>query len=336
MDHATFDRFLALNSHLTALAAAGVPLHLGPRAGDTGAELERVSAEVALEVGRGSSLETVLDGEQRLPVAYRCAMLASLRSDDPVTVLEALHQPATVRQHLQRSTSRLLTGPLILFLVAFAAFIYLCLYVTPRLHGMYEQVNQAPSAPVAFLVAARLWLPYWGPLVPLVLLIGVGLSWSSHGVPRVGWIPRAQRYRKTTGHATFARQLARLVEHGIPLSDALPIAAGQIGDKHLASAASVIADAARLGNTADAQHPELQHLPPLLRWSLTSQTGLEKLATNLRFAAGFYHRSVERRIDRIQSVLAVVGTAFLGGATVLAYGLAVFLPIVQLLVDLSS
>ncbi len=335
MDHAAFDRFLALNAHLTALAAAGVPIDLGVGANDTAAEVERLNAQVALEVGRGRSLEAVLTDRQQLPAAYCSAVLAALRSDDPLAVLESVFQPASARDHLRRSTVRMLVGPGIVFIVACVAFIYLCQYVSPELEAIYKQFNEKLSAPASLLVAGRLWLPYWAPVVLLSVLGGMGILWGWAGFQRVGWIPGARRYLDATNFAGFSSQLARLIEHNVPLADALPIAAGQTSDRHLVSGAKVIADARRRGHAVDYQQPEVQGLPPLLRWSLTSQPGLENLATNLRFAAEFYHHSAQLRIARVGFAFPAVGGALLSGAIVFAYGLAVFTPIVQLLVEIS-
>ena len=73
----------------------------------------------------------------------------------------------------------------------------------------------------------------------------------------------------------------------------------------------------------------------MLRWSLTGELGDQSLPEILRFAEKTYRHTAERRAAVLRFVLPTMLGALLGGSIVLAYGLSVFGPFVQLLEDLA-
>ncbi|MGI9428693.1 MAG: type II secretion system F family protein [Bythopirellula sp.] len=337
MDPATLDQFLALNRHLAALAAAGVPLELGPRTKDATATLERYNSTIALDVGQGRSLAAALAQNDKLPGTYRAAVVAALEGGDSTAALDALSGQSSAERQLLRSAWRSLVAPLIVFALAYVAFIYLCLFVSPTLEALYDQLRhqlgEQPSASVRLLAAARTWLPVWGPLLPLFVIICIWVWRRGEGGRQRHLILGMKKYLADTRHANFAGQLARLIERDIPLVDALPLAAGQSSDQRLAAAAATISDARRRDESIEPA--QVSTVPPLLRWALISQLSSEQLPDNLRFAADTYRRSAVRRADRWRFTLPVVVGALLGGVIVLAFGLSVFTPMVSLLENLS-
>jgi type II secretory pathway component PulF len=262
-----------------------------------------------MRVGRGQSLEEATSEEPLLTEQYRQALLTYLRCDDPRIALDSLSSPATTRRRLALGLGSAMVYPLILLTIAYCGFLYLCQVTGPAIETMYRQSNQSPSWAISFLAIARQWVPVWAPLVPLLIAIGLlwwklrgsNLSWS--------WLPGTKRYYQSVHHSHVANQLAGMLESGCSLEQSL----------------ETVLPTAKRGDA----------MPPLLRWAIEGEGGDEPLPKVLRFVATIYQQTAERqeRTWRLMTPM-ICGLAF-GGLLVLAYGLSLFLPVVQLLRDIA-
>lgn len=334
MGQVTLDRVLELNRQLAALSEAGVALELGAPSASVQSVLDKANASLALRVSLGQPLADAIEDNEELPGIYRHALETGLRSDDLTTVLEGVSCQSTAKDDLRRTLSQSFVQPLVLFALAYAGFILLCLRFSPTLEGIYDQLRREPSFGVAFMRAARDWLPVWGPLVPLLTLIVVVL-WHKGSGRVLSWLPLAGRYATTVAHANFADQLASLLEKDVPTAEALELAGGVTGNAGLVAASSTVAAAQRSGETLSSDDPRLRRLPPLLRWALTSDLDDQSLPEVLRFAAQTYHQSAERQAAVWRVALPALIGALVGGVIVLAYALSMFGSLFALLKDLS-
>ena len=331
MSEVTLENVLALNEQLVALADAGVPLALAP--GGSREELrgtiERIDRALAVGERLGQPLGDATSYYPDMPPAYRSALEAGLRSGHLTATLDGLTRQASAENSLRGIVGRSLIPPLIVLALALVGLSVLCLGFSPALEGIYEQTGETPSGLLAVLVVLREWLPYWGVLVPAALLVGIVLWLRGWG----NWqrlIPGYEKCEEAVRNAEFARQLRLLLENGVPVAEGLPLAAAVTDDKDL------LAAAAALGPSDAAPDPgELRGLPPLLRWALAGDPGSEPLTSVLRFTEDTYRLKAERLMSVWRFAVPTILGALLGGAVVLAYGLAVFGPVVQLLKDLS-
>ena len=366
MNHTTLDRVLEVNKQLAALAKVGVPLDLGCRqpGQSVDASLEHINAELALRVSRGQSVEKALAEGRKIPQRYRAVMQTGLHGDSIASILEGVSRRAIAVDGLRSTVGYSLVQPLVLFTLFYFAFVFLCVSVSPTFEGIYRQLYRQPSTSVALLATARQWLPYWAPVPPLLVILGV-LVWrrgsrqrfvTIQGRKRWRWIPGATDYLSATTRANFADQLAMLLENNVPLAEGLPLAAAATGDSSLVAAAETITEAGKKGAgtfcrngpkgtlskrflTPFCPSPnqrEVRALPPLLRWALTSDLGEEPLAPILRFASATYRQAAEHREAVWNVAIPALAGAVLGGVFVFTYGLCVFLPVIQLLQDLSA
>jgi type II secretory pathway component PulF len=334
MSDITLDRVLALNKELVALSAAGMPLQLGAPSTSVENVLDRVNSSLALRTSRGQSLTDALEDNDELPSIYRHALQTGLRSDDLTVVLDGVSRQSTAQDDLRRAFGQSFVQPLVLFAIAFAGYMVLCLRFSPTLEGIYDQLRWEPNAGVALLRAARHWLPVWGPLVPILVLAAV-LFWRRGSGTMRFWIPFARHYAATVAKANFAEQLASLLEKDVRREEALELAGGVTGDKALITAAVALASAHQRGERLTADDPRLRRLPPLLRWALTGDLGDQSLPDILRFAAQTYRQSAERQAAVWRVALPALITALVGGAIVFAYALSMFGPLISLLRDLA-
>lgn len=336
MSNVTLNDVLALNDELAALAEMGIPSNLAPGASpeEFAAVIKQINSSLTLRSDLGQTLIAAAAENQELPPVYRGALEAGLRSNRLSATLDGMSRQATADNELRSTIGRSLIPPLIVLVLAYFGFLFLCLYYSPTLEGMYQQVGQAPSWTTHFLIAMRTWLPYWALLPPLLMIAGVVFWRRGWG----GWqrlVPGSRRYAVSVRNANFARQLTLLVENGLSLAESLPVAAAVTGDARLIAASAELSAAYRDEKTPAADSKTLLVLPPILRWALTGDLGEQSLPEILRFAERTYRHKAERRAATWRTVLPATIGAVLGGIVVLAYGLSMFGPFVQLLKDLA-
>jgi type II secretory pathway component PulF len=336
MSEVALENVIAANQVLTALAEVGVPLNrnLGDSPPAIAASLARIDRVLQLRADLGQPLDTAASQSEELPALYRGALEAGLQSDRLVALLDGVTQQAAAENALHTLVGRSLIPPLILASLAYLGLIVTCLNYAPALAGMYEQVGQLPSLSARLLGSLRAGLPYWVIAFPLLLLGGVML-WRRHGSSALGWIPGAKSYGLAVRNANFSCQLRLLLENGAALADSLPLAAEVTGDAALVAASRELAQAPAEQEDLSAKSQQQTVFPPLLAWALTADLDRGSLSEILRFAERTYRQAATRRMEIWRLTLPATLGALVGGVVVLAYGLSLFLPFSQLLLDVS-
>lgn len=311
MTDTSLDRVLSFNDLLIALVKLGLPLELGIEGNRTSQIewLRRTSADLALQAGRGSDLDRLID-DDRYPSTYQRALTTWLKCDQPTIVLDALLQPANVRRRVGTEVGRALFQPLIVFVLTYVGFVFFCLYLFPRIEGVYAQLWQEPSPIIACFRSVQAAMPVWVPLVP-VLTIAAVIIWMIRS-PRQSWrwLPGSRRYFQLVGNARFADQVADLVQHGADPGGAVSLA-GAVNDTGPQMATS-----------------------PMLHWVLENESGAQAPPV-LRFVAKLYRTLARRHSFVWRIVLPTLFGVLIGGVLVLGYGVALFLPLTQLMHDLA-
>lgn len=347
MPSASLDDFLALNDELAALVMAGVPLEVGlGQHGDTAARaLERINATVIRRVGRGESLAEALEGdEQDVPAPYRSMVQLGLRTGDLSAALDGSNRIATSVDETRFVTASAFLYPLILLCVAYLGMVSFCLYFVPTLESMYTSLRRPPGHRLQILLAVRDTLPYWIAIMPLVLLL---VAWRFYRKPTGGgsparqvgilaWLPGASRAIFEQRCATFAASLAALLDAGTPLDLALGISADAFGDVDFRAGSQLVATSLREGQLSVDDSLAACQFPPFLRWALWhSETTVGRVRA-LHMAADIYRESANRRSARLQTIAPLATLIVLGGGVTLLYGLALFVPVVELLRTLAK
>lgn len=334
MTSVSLEEVLALNEELAALDAAGIPIELGDPQLDTRDTLAKINASLALRTSLGQSVDTALAEDTQLPAVYRYAVLTGIEADHPALTLDAVSRQPLAWYDLRRTLGHAFLQPLIIFALAYLGFIFLCLWFSPGLEEIYEQVEKRPNLGVRVLMISREWMPVWVPLVPLLLIAAIYLWNARDRIVRPRLIGSAH-YLRTVANAAFADQLANLTAAGIPLAEAVRTAGNASGDPALMAASEVVATH-RPGEPLDAvQEQKLEAFPPLLRWALTQDLGDEPLPDMLRFIGETYRQSAGRQAGAWHVALPTVIGAFVGGVILLLFSLSMFGPYIGLLRDLA-
>jgi general secretion pathway protein F len=348
MQSATLDDFTAWNEQLVALAAAGVPLEvgLGRLETDAAATLNEINATVARRVKRGESLVQSLDDDEPLaPRSYRALVQSGLRSGGLSATLDGSSRLAESIDESRNALRAAIFYPLVVCCLAYLGFVAFCLFFVPILEEMYYDLRVPADSALRVLHVVRETLPYWVAVPPLALL--VWYVWQRRVRSRrsqslafadgnFAWLPGMSTVVFQQRCANFAETAASLLERGISLPESVRLAASASGEARLIEGADSFA-AGLDRNELPADHcSAARRFPPFLRWALWHSESTIGRDRALRMAVGIYRRAAQRRAERLRLVAPMIVGVVLGGGAVLLYGLALFLPVVQMLRTLAS
>jgi general secretion pathway protein F len=136
--------------------------------------------------------------------------------------------------------------------------------------------------------------------------------------------------------AGFADVLALLIEHGVPLPEAVGLAASATGDPGLMAAGQEIASAIQRGDPLRGTFGPARVVPPVLRWLMVSGQEQAALISALRHAAETYRRRAQNQATMARAVLPTMFLVLIGAVVTLFYGLTLFVPMTALLSNLSG
>jgi general secretion pathway protein F len=340
----TLDQLIALNDEIAALVRAGVPLE--PALAELGADLPgrlgRIATMLAERASRGQSLPQVLSDESaRLPPVYRAVVEAGLRSGRLASALEALAGSIRRVAETRRGVVVAALYPLLVLMLAWGLFAFFASFTADRLAPVLKAFDAAGQGFFQWLARCGQWAAYWGPAVPLLILVLATVWWYRSGraavaEPRwagrlLGWLPWVGRTLRWSRTATFAEVLALLVENRVPLDEAVVLAAETSGDPRMVPAARQLAAALRQGGSLDPHALSRRTFPPLLIWLMSTTGQHTALLPGLKHAAETYHRRAQHQAELARVFLPVVLTIVLGGSVALLYVLTLFVPYTSLL-----
>lgn len=310
MSEASLQQVVAFNREIAALSATGLPLQIGLPPGESlESGIDSINAALSLRVGRGESLDQAIREASELPARYRAGLLAWLHHSDPTIALDGFAVPAETRRDFGRHVGRTLFYPLLLLCLAFGGLVLLCLFTAPAVEGLYYSMFHSTEQ-IGWLNEARELLPIWAVLFPLIVILVLIVWRRRFRDARWRWVPGSRRYYEAVEHAYLAKQLANLVQSGRSVDESLAL---------------VQSTSQTTGTLTTDQ------LPSLLKWAVTTPLSGESLSSVLRLVAESYRHSAERRRDFWRLVMPTIAGAVLGGLIVMAYGMGLFLPLIDLL-----
>ena len=338
----TLDQLVALNQEMAALVRAGVPLGEGLRrlADDLPGRSGKVAVMLAQRMEQGHPLGRILaDHPDVFPPVYRAVVEAGLRAGRLEAALESLAGCARRLADTRRTALLSLVYPLVVFVVAWAMFAVFTVAVAGPMLDFFPQSPDLPAlvlaarAGLAWLVGWRDSAAIWGPGVPLALVALAGFWWLSSRrawliEPRLadrllGWLPWTGRMLRLLRAASLADVLAMLVEHRVPLDEAIVLSARTVGGSRLEPAAEQIAAALKRGQPLGPHVVRRGELPSVLAWLMVAGYRRGSLGQTMRYAADVYHRRARHQAEKIRIFLPIVLTLTIGGGVTLLYVLFV-------------
>jgi type II secretory pathway component PulF len=344
----TLEQLIALNDEMAALIRSGVPLERGlVEAGrDLQGRLGAIVGDLGQQLQQGERLPEALgSSKRRVPNIYRAVVEAGIRSGRLSEALEGMANIARGFAEMRRAVGLALLYPLAIVCIAYGLGLVFLFQIAPRFVRTFEILGLARLRALDDFVAMGGWVAYWGPIPPAILLI-LALVWVQSGrsaaldsgflsaffrrLPVIGTMIRYFRA------ANFADLLALLIDHQVPLDQALILAGEASGDRRFQASSSVLAGSIRLGQDGTSIPPsELAAFPPLLAWILTGGRGQGDLASALRHVAWTYRRKAENRGQFLRSALPTLLMLAIGAGAVIVYALLLFIPLTRLWDELS-
>ena len=225
------DELIALNDELRALYRCGTPLEVGLRAvaRDHSGRLREAVHRLADRIEKGTPLRQALEDEASLPPGYAAMVQAAVESRRLPDVLDGMTMALRRAKRVRNSLTSSLLYPLTVATLAFVFSVLALLYLTPSEIASVEGSQELMTIFATHRVLERT-LPYWGPAVPVIVVVAVFLIMSDRTpLTRLG----VARLIRDSREATFARLASRLLADGAPLPDALHLAGAASGEPEL-------------------------------------------------------------------------------------------------------
>lgn len=335
----------ALSDEMLALSRAGVPLHEGLRhlGQDLPGRLGRVASELSQRLEQGQPIEQSLGPDQGVPEAFSALLAVGVRSGRLALALEGITTLLTHAADTRRMMLASLLYPLVVGGLALGLFAFML--AKPMRFALEIYREAAPDSvawrPIDFLSRTS---DYWTLGIPLLVLTALAFWWWRTG--RASFRERgtggfARRRTRCTFRnmvrnarlAIFADSLALMIEHEIPLADALELAAATSGERSLRDSASAAAARLRRGESA---LQVASGLPPVISCLLLTESSSPRLVATLRRAAGGFREDaayIHRWLAQYFPIWLTVG---LGGVTTLFYSVTLIWPWADFLYVISQ
>jgi type II secretory pathway component PulF len=223
--------------------------------------------------------------------------------------------------------------------------IVLCTYFVPTLEGMYASLRLTPGTALRVLTVLSEAMPFWIVILPLLLVtliawrIRAGRKRRATGTRTsglAGWLPGVSATLHQERCARFADALSGLLNDGLPLAKAVRVAADASGDGQLRASVEQLSTALESGDLPSVDSSTAQRFPHFLRWAIWQSAGTTSRARALEIASRVYRNAAARRGERLGTLAPMVALVVFGGTVTLLYGLALFVPMVELLRALAK
>jgi general secretion pathway protein F len=339
----TLDDLAALNREIAALARAGLPLESGLRqiAEDSTRGAGEIAARLEHEMSAGKSLaEAIAAQGAALPPIYRSIVEAGLKAGRLPAALEGFADSAARTAELRRIAAQSAVYPAIVMVLAFLLLLAVAGISMPH-YREFEIDDRIWAMPLAF--SARVGWKLATGFVVVVILAGC-IWWERSGSARAAsehagfaeWIPGARRVAKLCGQATFADLLGLMISHGVPLGEALPLAAQAGGSGELRRTAGALAARLSAGEPLGGNLPIARGLPPLVRVALLGSATQDRLVEGLAHASSVYRERAAAWTSNLAVIVPITATLAVGVLVVGVYAFLLLQPYVATLEEAAS
>lgn len=333
---------LALVSRqLSTLLAAGVPVVEALAAiGDQSDRpvVTQVLSHVRDRVTQGTPLaDAFADYPTIFPEIYVGMVRAGEAAGALDLVLERLATYTEAQTRLNAKMRNALAYPVLMTLVSGGIVAFLLGFVVPRVTRIFaDQKQTLPFLTRLLLGISNTVSAYWW--VIAILLLG-GTLWFLAARRRPAWrlwfdrqlltLPVIGPVMTRIAIARGARTLATLLGNGIPLLQALDVAAGVAGNRALAAAIEDARTAVREGQSLAMPLRQSGLVPSLVTHMIAVGERSGELEAMLGKVADAYEAEVESLLGTLTAVLEPITIVVMGGV-VLFIVLAILLPIFEI------
>ncbi|NOR35440.1 MAG: type II secretion system inner membrane protein GspF [Woeseiaceae bacterium] len=284
---------------------------------------------------------TLADGLSEFPQAfpdlYRATVAAGEQSGHLDVVLERLADYTEARQELRQRVTNAMIYPIALVSMAVAIIAFMLATVVPRIVNVFENAaGELPALTRGLIATSDFIRDQW-----LFLIIGIaaviyGIWWLlQRDGPKRSYhrtlmrLPIAGRLTRGINTARFTRTLSILAGSGVPILDALKIAAEVIENLPMRDAVNEATLRVREGASISRSLAASKLFPPMMIHMVASGETSGKLEDMLSRTANYQEREVDGLIATLLGILQPL-LIVLMGAVVMTIVLAILLPIFEI------
>jgi type IV pilus assembly protein PilC len=333
--------FLVFNQELATLLKAGMPLVQSLdilRRRVSNPVFKSVLDDVHDRVRAGSALSEAFEAHGALfPGVYTASLLAGEKSGNLEQVIRRYVTYVKVVEKVRRKTISALIYPAVLLALSLIVVAILVLRVVPQFGGYYEQFGGELPLSTRFIVSVSNYASaYFGIAALTLVTLAVGfwlwLKRPDHKEKFDRWVlrlpalgPIAQKF--ATSQAS--RTLATLLGGGIPLVNAIDVAARSIRNQYMARELHLASRQVREGQSLSAAMTESGAFPDvaLKMVEVGEQTGaLQEMLNSL---SDFYDEEIETSLDRFVTLVEPL-LLIIMGVVIAGLLLALYMPLFNL------
>ena len=330
-----------LTRQLASLSQSGLPLEEALLAVAQQNDQPRTKSILLGVRSRVMEGHTLADGlgefPQAFPELYRATVAAGEQSGHLDIVLDRLADYTEARQELRQQITNAMIYPIALVAMAFAIISFMLATVVPRIVGVFENAAGELPALTRWLIATSDFVrDHW-----LILIIGVAAViytvWRvlQKDGPKRSYhrlllrMPITGRLTRGINTARFTRTFSILAGSGVPILNALKIAAEVIENLPMRDAVTEASLRVREGAAISRSLAASKLFPPMMIHLIASGETGGKLEEMLSRTANYQEREVGGLIATLLGILQPL-LIVLMGAVVMTIVLAILLPIFEI------
>jgi general secretion pathway protein F len=326
---------------LATLVRAAIPLDESLSAVGNQTEKPHIKSMVfALrsKILEGHTLASGLaDFPKIFPQLFRATVAAGESSGHLDIVLDRLADYTESRQQMASKVAQATIYPAILTIMAFLVVTGLLMFVVPQIVEVFDTSGQElPGITQAMIWISEFLQNWWGAIVALGIALYFGIQkflsipYNKHRfhllllkIPVVGKLVRG------LNTARFSRTLSILSSSGVPVLDALQLAAPVVANLPMQEAVIDAAEKVREGSSIYAALDRSKLFPPMTLHLISSGERSGNLEDMLDKAAEQQERELELLIATFMGLFEPLLIVFMGGI-VLVIVLSILLPIINM------
>jgi type IV pilus assembly protein PilC len=333
--------FLVFNQELATLLKAGMPLvqSLGLLKGRvTSPAFRHVLDDVHEKVRSGTALSDAFAAHGDLfPRVYGASLLAGERSGNLDAVLRRYVEYTKIIATVKRKTVSALVYPAILISLAVILVSIIVLKVVPAFSHFYATFGAELPLVTRIIVRISEFLrgQFMLVIIGLVLAIAAILSWIRQPGQKARFdylilkLPMLGQVAKKFATSQMARTLATLLGGGLPLVNALDIAAKSVGNQYMASQLDIVSARVREGESFAAALEARRVFPEVAVKMAEVGESTGALQEMLNTVADFYDEEISTTMERFVTLVEPVLLVFMG-LVIAGLLLALYMPLFQL------
>jgi len=326
---------------LATLLSASLPLEESLAAVAQQTETPRIKSMIFAIRAKVLEGHTLANGLAEFPRAFPELYIATVAAGEETgyleDILERLADYTENRQVMRQKVSMALLYPAILTVMAVIVVLGLMTYVVPQVVSVFDNIDQELPGLTTAMIASSDFLRNYGLYLLIVLIAAIFTfqAWLKNNNNRFNYhrfllsLPLTGKLTRGMNTARFARTLSILSSSGVPILEALRIAAQVVSNLPMRQAVLDAADKVREGSNVSASLEQSKLFPPMTIRLIASGESSGKMEDMLERAAVQQERELESMISVILGIFEPA-LILIMGVIVLVIVLAILLPIFEL------